>query len=291
MKTKEIIKADFLLLMTAFIWGFAFVFQRIGLEFVGPITFVFFRFLISSSVFILLFKFSATKSKKLRDSSNDHYAILLGLIMVIGMIMQQMGLQYTTVARAGFVTSLYIIFVPILGLFLSIKTDLFTWFGVSIALVGFYLLTNISPEEFLLGDILMFISSILWAVHVLIISRIAKKISVIRVMAIQFITVTIMSGVLMILFETWTFSELSGALYSLLFVAIISSCIGFSLQVLAQRKAPPAHSALLLSMEAIFASVGGWFILNQYLTAFEVLGCLLILVGGLTSQAKLFKNN
>ena len=93
MKNKEIIKADFLLLMTAFIWGFAFVFQRIGLEFVGPITFVFFRFLISSSVFILLFKLSATKSKKLRDSSNDHYAMLLGLIMVIGMMHEMFGIM------------------------------------------------------------------------------------------------------------------------------------------------------------------------------------------------------
>ena len=119
---KEILKADLLLITTAVIWGFAFVFQTLGLEFIGPITFVFFRFLIASIIFLVLFKFGMKNESKLHDSSLDYYSIILGIIMVIGMLFQQIGLQYTTVARAGFVTSLYIIFVPLLGLFLSIKT-------------------------------------------------------------------------------------------------------------------------------------------------------------------------
>ena len=209
--------------------------------------------------------------------------------MVIGMLFQQIGLQYTTVARAGFVTSLYIIFVPLLGLFLSIKTDLLTLIGIVVALMGFYLLANINPEEFLFGDLLMLASSVLWASHVLIISRIARLVSIVRVMTIQFVTVAVISGVLMLLYESWSINDLARATYSLLFVAILSSCLGFSFQVLAQRRAPPSHSALILSTEAIFAALGGWLILNQNLSGLEIFGCLLILLGGIISQAKIFK--
>jgi drug/metabolite transporter (DMT)-like permease len=205
------------------------------------------------------------------------------------MLFQQIGLQYTTVARAGFVTSLYIIFVPLLGLFLSIKTDVLTLIGIVLALMGFYLLANINPEEFLFGDLLMLASSVLWASHVLIISRIARLVSIVRVMTIQFVTVAVISGVLMLLFESWTFNDVARATYSLLFVAILSSCLGFSFQVLAKRKAPPSHSALILSTEAIFAAIGGWLILNQNLSELEIFGCLLILLGGIISQAKIFK--
>ena len=286
---KEILKADLLLITTAVIWGFAFVFQTLGLEFIGPITFVFFRFLIASIIFLVLFKFGMKNESKLRDSSLDYYSIILGIIMVIGMLFQQIGLQYTTVARAGFVTSLYIIFVPLLGLFLSIKTDLLTLIGIVVALMGFYLLANINPEEFLFGDLLMLASSVLWALHVLIISRIARLVSIVRVMTIQFVTVAVISGVLMLLYESWTINDLARAAYSLLFVAILSSCLGFSFQVLAQRKAPPSHSALILSTEAIFAALGGWLILNQNLSGLEIFGCLLILLGGIISQAKIFK--
>ena len=286
---KEIIKADLLLITTAVIWGFAFVFQTLGLEFIGPITFVFFRFLIASIIFLVLFKFGMKNESKLHDSSLDYYSIILGIIMVIGMLFQQIGLQYTTVARAGFVTSLYIIFVPLLGLLLSIKTDLLTLIGIVVALMGFYLLANINPEEFLFGDLLMLASSVLWASHVLIISRIARLVSIVRVMTIQFVTVAVISGVLMLLYESWSINDLARATYSLLFVAILSSCLGFSFQVLAQRKAPPSHSALILSTEAIFAALGGWLILNQNLSGLEIFGCLLILLGGIISQAKIFK--
>ena len=286
---KEILKADLLLITTAVIWGFAFVFQTLGLEFIGPITFVFFRFLIASIIFLVLFKFGMKNESELHDSSLDYYSIILGIIMVIGMLFQQIGLQYTTVARAGFVTSLYIIFVPLLGLFLSIKTDLLTLIGIVVALMGFYLLANINPEEFLFGDLLMLASSVLWASHVLIISRIARLVSIVRVMTIQFVTVAVISGVLMLLYESWSINDLARATYSLLFVAILSSCLGFSFQVLAQRKAPPSHSALILSTEAIFAALGGWLILNQNLSGLEIFGCLLILLGGIISQAKIFK--
>ena len=286
---KEILKADLLLITTAVIWGFAFVFQTLGLEFIGPITFVFFRFLIASIIFLVLFKFGMKNESKLRDSSLDYYSIILGVIMVIGMLFQQIGLLYTTVARAGFVTSLYIIFVPLLGLFLSIKTDLLTLIGIVVALMGFYLLANINPEEFLFGDLLMLASSVLWASHVLVISRIARLVSIVRVMTIQFVTVAVISGVLMLLYESWTINDLARAAYSLLFVAILSSCLGFSFQVLAQRKAPPSHSALILSTEAIFAALGGWLILNQNLSGLEIFGCLLILLGGIISQAKILK--
>jgi drug/metabolite transporter (DMT)-like permease len=277
-----------ILLVTALIWGFAFVFQSTGMEHIGPITFVFGRFVVATLAIIPIWYFIEKPKHIFVWEPTDKKALQLGIIMVIGMLLQQAGLLYTTVSRAGFLTGVYIVFVPILGVFMGSKTQWPTWLGVSFALLGLYFLAQIEVTHFLLGDSLILLSSVLWALHVIYTGKVANQMSVFRLMFLQFAFSTLISGVAMITFEVWDWQAVKEAAGALLFVGVLSSCVGFSLQVVGMRTAPASHAALILSFEAIFAAIGGWWLLGEYLTTTELIGCGLILTGGLLSQLKLF---
>jgi drug/metabolite transporter (DMT)-like permease len=286
MSLKSDLRADILLLTTAFIWGFAFVFQSTGMEHIGPFTFVFGRFVIATIAIVPIWYFMEKPKKIWVSHPMDIKAVQLGIIMAVGMLVQQSGLLYTTVARAGFLTGVYIIFVPLIGLFIGSRTDWPTWIGVALSLVGLYFLGQIQTDQFLIGDGLILISSVLWAVHVIYTGKVANKTSVFRLMFLQFAVATVLSGFVMLIFENWDWQAVKDAAVSLLFVGVLSSGIGFSLQVVSMRTAPPSHTALILSFEAVFAAIGGWWLLDEYLTTPELIGCGLILSGGLVSQLK-----
>ena len=288
MSFKTDLRADLLLLLTAFIWGFAFVFQSTGMDHVGPITFVFGRFVIAAVAILPIWYLIEKPKKVFVYQAVDKKAIQLGVIMAIGMLLQQAGLVYTTVARAGFLTGVYIIFVPVIGLLMGSKTEWPTWLGVTFALFGLYFLAQIEAAQFLVGDGLILISSVVWALHVIYTGKVANQISVFRLMFLQFAIAAVISGVAMVIFEAWDWASVKAATVSLLFVGVLSSGVGFSLQVIGMRTAPASHTALILSFEAVFAAIGGWWLLNEYLTAKELIGCGLILAGGLVSQLKIF---
>ena len=288
MSLKADARADLILLLTACIWGFAFVFQRTGMDHIGPITFVFFRFVIAAVVIVPIWYLVENPKKVFTYQAADTKALQLGIIMAVGMLLQQAGLLYTTVARAGFLTGVYIIFVPIIGLLMGSKTEWPTWLGVMFALFGLYFLAQIEAAQFLVGDGLILISSVVWALHVIYTGKVANQISVFRLMFLQFAIAAVISGVAMVMFEVWDWESVKAATVSLLFVGVLSSGVGFSLQVIGMRTAPASHTALILSFEAVFAAIGGWWLLNEYLTAKELIGCGLILAGGLVSQLKIF---
>ena len=288
MSFKTDFRADLLLLLTAFIWGFAFVFQSTGMDHIGPITFVFGRFVIAALAILPIWYLMEKPKKVFVYQAIDKKALQLGIIMAVGMLLQQAGLVYTTVARAGFLTGVYIIFVPIIGLLMGSKTEWPTWLGVMFALLGLYFLAQIEAAQFLVGDALILISSVVWALHVIYTGKVANQISVFRLMFLQFAIAAIISGVAMVIFEAWDWASVKAATVSLLFVGVLSSGVGFSLQVIGMRTAPASHTALILSFEAVFAAIGGWWLLNEYLTAKELIGCGLILAGGLVSQLKIF---
>ena len=288
MSFKTDLRADLLLLLTAFIWGFAFVFQSTGMDHVGPITFVFGRFVIAAVAILPIWYLIEKPKKVFVYQAVDKKAIQLGVIMAIGMLLQQAGLVYTTVARAGFLTGVYIIFVPVIGLLMGSRTEWPTWLGVTFALFGLYFLAQIEAAQFLVGDALILISSVVWALHVIYTGKVANQISVFRLMFLQFAIAAIISGVAMVIFEVWDWESVKAATVSLLFVGVLSSGVGFSLQVIGMRTAPASHTALILSFEAVFAAIGGWWLLNEYLTTTELIGCGLILAGGLVSQLKIF---
>jgi len=282
------IRADLFLLVTALIWGFAFVFQSMGMDHVGPVTFVFGRFIVAAIAILPIWYLMEKPKKVFHYQSADKKALQLGVIMALGMLVQQQGLLYTTVGRAGFLTGVYVVFVPLLGLLMGTKTEWPTWLGVIFAVFGLYFLSQIKADQFVIGDILILISSVAWALHVIYTGKVANQISVYRLMFLQFIFAAMISGVVMLLTEVWDWNAVRDAATSLLFVGVLSSCIGFSLQAIGMRTAPASHTALILSFEAVFAAIGGWWLLNEYLTPIELVGCGLILMGGLVSQFKVF---
>ncbi len=151
---------------------------------------------------------------------------------------------------------------------------------------GLYFLSQIEANQFVIGDILILISSVAWALHVIYTGKVANQISVYRLMFLQFVFAAMISGVVMLLTEVWDWNAVRDAATSLLFVGVLSSSIGFSLQVIGMRTAPASHTALLLSFEAVFAAIGGWWLLSESLTPTELVGCGLVLMGGLASNLK-----
>lgn len=288
MSFKTDLRADLLLLVTAFIWGIAFVFQSTGMDHIGPITFVFMRFVIAAIAILPIWYLMEKPKQIFTYQVADNKAYQLGVIMAVGMLLQQAGLLHTTVARAGFLTGVYIIFVPIIGLFMGSKTEWPTWLGVGLALFGLYFLAQIEAAQFLLGDGLILISSVVWALHVIYTGKVANQISVFRLMFLQFAIAAAISGLAMVIFEVWDWEAVKAAAVPLLFVGVLSSGVGFSLQVIGMRTAAASHTALILSFEAVFAAIGGWWLLDEYLSTTELIGCGLILAGGLASQLKLF---
>jgi len=287
MNIKADLRADALLLAIAVIWGLAFVFQSTGMDHIGPITFVFCRFVIAAIAIVPIWYLMEKPQKVLEITPVDKKAVVLGVMMAVGMLLQQAGLLHTTVGRAGFLTGVYIVFVPLIGLLLGNRTELSTWIGILLALIGLYFLAQIDSDEFLYGDLLILVSSVVWALHVIYTGRRANEISVYRLMFIQFTVAAAISGVVMLCLEVWDWQAVLKAGVALLYVGVLSSGMAFSLQVIAMRTAPASHAAIILSFEAVFAAIGGWWLLDEYLTTSELIGCALILIGGLVSQLKL----
>ena len=288
------LKSDTLLLLTSIIWGFAFVAQRVGMNYVGPFVFNGVRFALGSMSLLPLLLLN-------RKRGNDSPApsiktvifggSLAGLALFTGASLQQIGIIYTTAGKAGFITGLYVVIVPILGIFLKQRTEIRTWIGAIFAVIGLYFLSitgkfTLSSSDFqeLFGDLLQLIGAFFWAAHVHIIGRFSRKILPIKLAFLQFITCSILSLLSAIFFETTTIQEILQAGIPILYGGVLSVGVAYTLQVVAQRDAHPAHAAILLSLEAVFAVFGGWIVLGETLSLRGLFGCTLMLAGMLVSQ-------
>ncbi|GAB4364111.1 MAG: DMT family transporter [Calditrichia bacterium] len=285
------LKSDLLLLLAALIWGFAFVAQRVGMDYVGPFLFNGVRFALGTS-FLIPFYFLSNRSR--RETSTREIdsrikwlgGIYAGVIVFGGASFQQIGLVYTTAGKAGFITGLYVIIVPILGLFWKQKTLFNTWLGAVFATVGLYLLSVTQNFTVEFGDFLVLIGAFFWAAHVQIIGWLTTHIRPIRIAIIQFAVCSILSLIVALFIETIRIDRLLQALVPILYAGFLSVGIAYTLQVIAQKHAPPAHAAILLSLEAIFAVLGGWMVLGEMLTLREMVGSLLMLIGMILSQLR-----
>ena len=286
MSLKTDLRADLILLLTAFIWGLAFVYQRSGMDHIGPVTFTFGRFLIGALAILPLWYVMEKPKQIFAFNKVNRNAALLGLVLTSGMLLQQWGMVYTTAGRAGFLTGVYLVFVPLIGLFFRNKTEWPTWVGMSLALAGLYFMAQIEAEEIFTGDILVLISSLLFALHIIFTGMIANDASPFRLIFVQFTVAAVITGLLVPIFETWDWQGIRDAMVALLYVGVLSSAVGFCLQVVGQRTAPASHTAIILSFESVFAAFCGWRLLDEYLTQTEFIGCGLILAGGLVSQLK-----
>ena len=290
---KQTVQSDALLLLTAIIWGFAFVAQRVGMEYVGPFTFNGIRFALGSLV-LLPFVLRNTRSKptaeSLPKSGAERAGMLLlggglaGIALFAGASLQQVGLVFTTAGNAGFITGLYVVIVPILGLLFKQRTHFGTWLGALLAAVGLYFLSVTDRFGIAWGDFLVLVGAFFWAVHVLIIGWFSPRLNPLRLALVQFAACSVFSMITAVLLEDITLVGIRQAAIPILYGGALSVGIAYTLQVVAQQNSHPAHAAILLSLEAVFAAVGGWLILAETLSARGLLGCLLMLVGMLLSQ-------
>ena len=282
------LKSDVLLLITATIWGFAFVAQRAGMEFVGPFTFNAIRFALGALALAPFVWFGRKRPHPSRVPTFSRPFLfgtaLAGTILFLGSTFQQTGIVYTTAGKAGFITGLYVILVPILGLALGHKTDLKTWAGALLAVGGLYFLSVRGNFKIQTGDLLVLVSAFFWASHVLVIDNLSPKFDTFRLALLQFLVCSILSLVAALWVEEIMWVKILQAAVPILYAGVLSVGIAYTLQVVAQKNAHPSHAAIIMSLESVFAAVGGWLVLGEKLSPRESLGCLLMFTGMILSQ-------
>ena len=293
---RRTLRADLLLLATAAIWGFAFVAQRVGMQHVGPFTFNGVRFALGGlSLLPLVWLESRTFDRSSRRAAPPGRVVfwgpaLAGTALFLGASLQQVGLVYTTAGKAGFITGLYVVIVPIMGLFWRQRPDAGTWLGALLAAAGLYLLSVSEAFTIAFGDLLELLGAFFWAGHVLIIGWLSPRLPTIRLACLQYAGCALLSLATAVVYEPVALSPILAAAVPILYGGLASVGIAYTLQVVAQKDAPPAHAAILLSLEAVFAALGGWLLLGETLSLRGITGCALMLVGMLSSQVHLFTN-
>ncbi|MGD9156347.1 MAG: DMT family transporter [Bacillota bacterium] len=295
MHQKEL-KSNLFLMTAAVIWGFAFVAQRIGAKYLGPFTFNGIRFAIGSFSLLpllLIAKRQITCEPVVFKETAGALpgGLITGCILFMASSFQQIGLAESTAGKTAFITGLYIVLVPLLGIFLKQRIHFCTWMGVVAATTGLFLLSVTEKLTIAGGDLLVLAGAFLWAVHILVIDYFSKKSDCLQLSLIQFITCAALSLTVACVFEKITVTGVYQALIPLLYGGICSVGVAYTLQVMGQRYAKPAHAAIILSLESVFAGLGGFLILHEDLGLRGYLGCVLMLAGMLLSQLSGFFGN
>jgi len=280
----------FTLLLSAIIWGFAFVAQRASMEHVGPFTFNGIRFALGGLVLIPWILGTRRRGGTPELAALPHQlwiAVgLAGLILFVSANLQQLGLVYTTAGKAGFITGLYVVLVPLLGLFRRHRVSAFVWIGCGLAATGMYLLSMTGTFSLSLGDALVLASALGWAVHVHLVGWMAQRINPLQVAAFQFAICSILSLAVALLAETIQWTEILNVGWMIAYAGILSVGVAYTLQVFGQRRIDPARAGIILSLEAVFAAVGGWALLGETLSLRGSIGCAFMLVGMMLAQVR-----
>lgn len=290
MKTPAL-KSNLLLLLAAAIWGLAFVAQRIGAQYVGSFTLNGVRFALGSLSLVPLLlsnrKSEQTIGTKLTKTLTA--GVTAGIILFTAASLQQIGLVETSAGKAAFITGLYIVIVPLLGIIFKQRIQFGTWAGVAIATIGLYFLSVTESFSIVRADLLELVGAFFWAGHILLIDRYIKKIDPLKLCLVQFLTCSVLSMAVAIFTENINLSGLLKAMIPILYGGIFSVGIAYTLQAVGQKHAKPSHAAIILSLESVFASLGGLIILHENLGFRGYLGCILMLSGMLLSQLQNFK--
>jgi drug/metabolite transporter (DMT)-like permease len=286
---KDSQKAMLMLWLTAAIWGFAFVAQRAGMQYIGPFTYNGIRFALGSLSLLPLIWIRHRKGNNQMAASRKSLikgGALAGVVLFAGASLQQAGMIWTTAGKAGFITGLYVILVPLLGFFMGQVISRNIWAGAILAVSGLFLLTINEQLTIEKGDLLVLLSAFFWAIHVQLINRLVKTIDPMPLSAIQFGICAFLSLITAFLFETIEIKGIIDATFPLLYGGLISVGIAYTLQVFAQRHVHPALASIVLSFETVFAVIGGWIILHETLSVRGIVGCLLMMAGIVIVQKK-----
>lgn len=289
-KKKET-QSALLMVLTAVIWGIAFVFQRTGMEHIGPFAFNFFRCLLSLVFLLAVSGFLKIKNKNSEKKQTNFSrkslyigGILAGLALFLGMSTQQVGMVSTSAAKAGFITTMYIVLVPIMGMFYGRKTTPKMWLCVAIAAVGLYMLSI--KEGFVIekGDFFVFLSAIFFGLQIVIIDIFAPKADAIKLSMIEFATSGVLSLIATLMTETTTMAGIQAAGVAILYTGLLSSGVGFTLQIIAQKNLAPTVTSLIMSMESGVSAIAGVIFLHEVLTSREIVGCIIMIIAVLLAQ-------
>lgn len=270
-------------MITALIWGLAFVAQRVGMDHIGPFTYNGVRFLLGAGVLIPLALWRSPVSRH-RWGGLSRSAVVAGLALFAAASLQQIGLVYTSAGNAGFITGLYVVVVPIIGLGRRQRLGPERWGAVLLAVGGLYLLSVQQGLTINPGDIFVMGSAFFFALHVQLIDYMSRRNSALWLSLVQYVVVGGASLVIGLIFEPISMGAFRGAAPAIIYGGLGSISIAYTLQVIAQRKAEPSHAAIILSLEGTFAAIGGWLILGEILAPRALVGCALLLAGMLLSQ-------
>lgn len=283
----QALRADFLMLITAMIWGSGFVAQRVGMDHLGPFAFTGLRFALGALVLLPLVLRQgrgAARHQPFLQRGLLLGGLLMGLALTLGINLQQVGLLFTSVTNSGFITGLYVIVVPLLGLIIGQKTGLGTWFGAFLAVIGMALLSIGDDFKVASGDWIQLAGAFVWGVHVLLVSFFASRHDAIRLAFIQFVTCAIVSLALAAALEETSLASIWLAGPALIYGGMFAVGVGYTLQVVAQKHAIASHAAIILSLEAVFAAIAGALFLEESLSLRGYVGCSLMFIGMLAAQ-------
>ena len=286
--------SELILIGVVSIWGLAFIWQNIASKVLGPLTVVGFRSLIAvifiTLVAILVPSLYRSQAPKLMgevsSSKKLWLGIMCGVVLFLAMYIQQIGIGMTTAGKAGFITVLYICIVPFIGMFLGNKLNKFFIIGLILAVVGFYLLSVKEEFSLELGDIIVFISAIFFGIHIIVIDYSALRVNSMFLSIIQLVVVAIFSLGLALIKETIILGDILSVASPLLALGILSSGLGYTGQIIAQREIPPHTTSLIMSLESVVAAIGGVLILNEHIGLREGIGMIVVLVGIIISQLR-----
>lgn len=283
-----------MLLLAAIIWGSAFVAQSTGMDHVEPFTFSMVRNIIGSFVLIPVVFFVRKCSTKVEDEKSTTKiitkaevigGICCGIVLFAASNFQQVGMKYTTVAKAGFITALYVVIVPILGLFLRKKISPLIWFCVALSVTGLYLLC-MPKGSFMLerGDLLVLACALMFSFHILVIDYFSPKGNGVVISCIQFLVCGVLSGIVAFLAEQPNVANILDAKWSILYAGVLSSGVAFTLQIVGQKGVNPTVASLVMCLESVVAVLSGWIILGQALSQREIFGCVFMFVAIVLAQ-------
>ncbi len=287
---KKIFK-PLLLVLVAMIWGTAFVAQSSGMKYVGPFTYNCVRMLLGGIVLIPVIAFIDSKKTKetlTLEKNNKKIQILggicCGIALCVSSMFQQLGVKYTTVGKASFITAMYIVIVPVLSVFLKKHVSKLTAISVVIAVIGFYLLCLSGNDSLAKGDLLVLICAFGFSIHIIIIDYFSPLVDCVKMSCMQFLVGGILAGIAMFIFEKPVWADIWACRLEIGYVGIMSCGVAYTLQIVAQKDVNPTIASLLMSLESVFGAIAGYIILGEAFTGRQVIGCIIIFTAVILAQ-------